>query len=80
MNSSSLKTVIPNELALSSFDPASVPAMTTSVAFETEPVTFAPRFSNRSVASFRPIKERVPVSTMVFPEKKELAACVLLAR
>ena len=38
-------------------------------ALETEPVTFAPKFSSFSVASFLPIEDKVPVKTHVFPLK-----------
>ena len=59
--------VIPKACALSSLLPASTPAITTSVALLTEPVTLAPKFSNNSVASFRPYLLNVPVKTTVFP-------------
>ena len=45
---------MPKACALSNLLPASTPAITTSVALETEPVTLAPKFSNISVASFLP--------------------------
>src|SRR6185437_9837167 len=48
-------------------EPASAPATTKLVFFDTEPETLAPSASSFSFAASRPSDCRVPVSTMVCP-------------
>ena len=50
--------------------PASSPASTTEVFFETEPLTFPPFASIMAEASFREREGSVPVKTKVSPEKR----------
>src|SRR5690606_250396 len=60
-------TSTPSSLALSSLEPASVPATTKLVFLETLPATLAPSASSRALASSRFICAKVPVSTTVLP-------------
>src|SRR5829696_9409447 len=66
-HSSSLITLTPNSLALSSFEPAPGPATTRSVFFETEPATLAPSRSAMALASSRVIFSKDPVNTTDLP-------------
>ena len=72
INSFSSITSIPSSFALASFPPASLPATTTSVFFETEDVTYPPFDSMRCFASERVRFSSVPVRTNVIPEKISL--------
>src|SRR5690349_177871 len=63
----SSQTSTPSSLALSSFEPASLPATTKLVFFDTLPATFAPSASSFSFASSRVSDVSVPVSTTVCP-------------
>ena len=69
MTSSSI-TLIPKALALSNLLPASLPAITKSVAFETEEEEIAPNFSSLLVISLLDAISKVPVKTNFLPLKK----------
>ena len=66
-NPASSNTTSPNSRALSSLLPASSPATTKWVFFDTEPATLPPAASISARASSRPSVGRVPVSTRVLP-------------
>src|SRR6267378_409555 len=63
----SSSTVTPRLRALSSLLPASSPATTKSVFFDTDPATLWPFASSAARASSRVIDDRLPVSTNVRP-------------
>src|SRR3990167_6285800 len=63
INSASVSTATPSSLALSSFEPASSPAMTAVVFLDTEPDTLPPKARMRSAASSRDMDFRLPVRT-----------------
>src|SRR6267378_2034819 len=63
----SSSTVTPRWRALSSLLPASSPATTKSVLFDTDPATLWPFASSAACASSRVIDDRLPVSTNVRP-------------
>src|SRR5690606_30224309 len=63
----SSQTSTPSSVALASFEPASAPATTNPVFFDTLPDTLAPRASSFAFASSRPIESSVPVITTVTP-------------
>src|SRR6185312_13055053 len=65
----SSSVLTPSCTALSSFDPASSPATTKLVFFETEPETLPPAASMRSLASSRVRVGSVPVRTKVRPAR-----------
>ena len=61
---------MPNTFAVASLDPASLPATTQLVFFETDPATFAPKLSRSAFASLRDKCSKVPVKTHVCPASK----------
>ncbi len=63
----SSSTATPSACAFSSFDPASLPATTQSVFFDTDPATLPPSDSIISLASSRVSVGSVPVRTNVLP-------------
>ena len=65
---------IPNSCAFWSLLPASTPATTRSVFFETLPVTLAPRLSSLFLASERFKRSSLPVKTTVRPDMTASAA------
>ena len=68
-NSASPITRTPSEFAFVSFEPASAPAITADVFFDTLDDTFPPRAFISAEASSRVIEESVPVRTNVMPSK-----------
>src|SRR5690606_37379448 len=70
----SSQTSTPSSVALASFEPASAPATTNPVFFDTLPDTLAPRASSFAFASSRPIESSVPVITTVTPSSGPSAA------
>lgn len=67
---------IPNSCAFWSLLPASAPATTRSVFFDTLPVTLAPKLSSLFLASERFKRSSFPVSTTVRPDKAASAATI----
>ena len=74
IHSSSLMTFIPSSVAFLSLEPAPGPAIKISVFFETEPETFAPRFSAEAFASLRDSFSSLPVKTTILPATFESTA------
>jgi len=67
LNSSSVRVLTPNSLALSNLEPGSSPTTTKSTFFETVEVVVAPNDSTRVRASSLPKVLRAPVKTNVLP-------------